>query len=93
VANHPSAEKRNRQRIVRTTRNRALKSSVRTLVKKVRVEVTGKNLAAAEKALLIAIAALDSASSKGVYHPKASSRVVGRLSAAVHKLRATAKAA
>lgn len=93
MANHPSAEKRNRQRIVRTTRNRALKSSVRTLVKKVRLEVTGKNLGGAEKALLTAIAALDSAASKGVYHAKAASRVVGRLSAAVHKLRASAKAA
>lgn len=90
MANHPSAEKRNRQRITRTIRNRALKSSVRTLVKRVRTEVTGKNKEAAEKALLTAIAALDSAASKGVYHPKAASRVVSRLSAAVHKLRIAA---
>ena len=90
MANHPSAEKRNRQRITRTIRNRALKSSVRTLVKRVRIEVTGKNKEAAEKALLTAIAALDSAASKGVYHPKAASRVVSRLSAAVHKLRIAA---
>lgn len=86
MANHPSAEKRNRQRIKRTDRNRALKSSVRTLVKKVRTEVAGKDVTKAKAALQIAIAALDSASSKGVYHPKAASRTVGRLSAAVHKL-------
>ena len=36
MANHPSAEKRNRQRITRTARNRTLKSSVRTLVKRLR---------------------------------------------------------
>jgi small subunit ribosomal protein S20 len=92
VANHPSAEKRNRQRIKRTDRNRALKSSVRTLVKKVRTELAGKDVAKAKAALQIAIAALDSASSKGVYHPKAASRTVGRLSAALHKLTTPAAA-
>lgn len=86
MANHASSEKRNRQRIVRTVRNRAVTSAVRTLVKRVRVAITGKDTAAAKKALHEAIVALDSAASKGVFHPKASSRVVSRLSAAVHKL-------
>lgn len=86
MANHPSAEKRNRQRIKRTDRNRAVKSSVRTFVKKVRTEVAGGDTAKAKVALQEAIQALDSAASKGVYHPKAASRTVGRLSAAVHKL-------
>jgi len=88
VANHPSADKRNRQRIKRTIRNRAVKSAVRTLVKQVRVEVTAKNTDAAKTALGRAISALDSAASKGVIHTKATSRLVGRLSAAVHKLTA-----
>ena len=39
MANHPSAEKRNRQRIVRTERNRALKSALRTTIKKARAAV------------------------------------------------------
>jgi small subunit ribosomal protein S20 len=91
VANHASAEKRNRQRIKRTLRNRAVKSSVRTLVKKVRVALEAKNRGDAEKALVDAIVALDKASSKGVVHRKAASRSVARLSAAVHKLAQPAK--
>jgi small subunit ribosomal protein S20 len=86
VANHASAEKRNRQRIVRTARNRAVTSAVRTLVKRVRAAVVAKDGAAAKKALLDATVALDRAASKGVFHPKAASRAVSRLAAAVHKL-------
>ena len=41
MANHPSAEKRNRQRIESTNRNRAVKSAVRTAVKKARTAIAG----------------------------------------------------
>jgi small subunit ribosomal protein S20 len=86
VANHPSADKRNRQRIKRTLRNRTISSSVRTLVKRVRTAIAAKDKAAAKAALATAVSALDSAASKGVVHPKAVSRTVSRLSAQVHKL-------
>ena len=86
VANHPSAEKRNRQRVKRTLRNRSVSSEVRTLVKNVRAQLTAKDKDGAKAALKRAIAALDSAASKGVCHPKAASRTVARLSAAVHAL-------
>jgi len=86
VANHPSAEKRNRQRIKRTNRNRSVKSAVRTLVKRVRTEVTAKNQDGAKSALALAIQAIDKAAGKRVFHFKAASRTVARLSAAVHKL-------
>jgi small subunit ribosomal protein S20 len=86
VANHPSAEKRNRQRIKRTLRNRTVKSSVRTLVKRVRTAVETKDKAAAATALQIAIKALDKAATKGVLHVKAASRTVSRLTSAVAKL-------
>jgi len=86
VANHPSAEKRNRQRIKRTLRNRTITSSVRTLVKKVHTAIAAKDKKAATAALKIAIVALDKAASKGVFHVKAASRTVSRLSAQVHKL-------
>ncbi len=90
MANHASSEKRNRQRIVRTARNRAVTSAVRTLVKRVRTAITEKDGATAKKALVDATVALDRAATKGVFHPKAASRVVSRLSAAVHKLTAHA---
>jgi small subunit ribosomal protein S20 len=86
VANHPSAEKRNRQRIKRTLRNRAVKSAVRTHVKKVRDALAAKNKKAAQEALKAATVALDRASSKGVVPAKTAARTVSRLAAQVHKL-------
>ena len=86
MANHPSAEKRNRQRIKRTIRNRAVKSAVRTLVKKVHVALEAKNKDEATTALKHAVVALDKAATKGVFHPKAASRTVSRLSAQVYAL-------
>ena len=88
MANHPSAEKRNRQRITRTARNRAVASSVRSLVKSVRTALEQKDATAAKTALAIAIKALDRAASKGVVHVKAASRTVSRLSAQVHQISA-----
>jgi small subunit ribosomal protein S20 len=86
VANHPSAEKRNRQRIKRTLRNRTITSSVRTLVKRVHTAIVAKDKAGAKTALLRAVKALDKAASKGVLHAKAASRTISRLSARVNKL-------
>jgi small subunit ribosomal protein S20 len=86
MANHPSAEKRNRQRITRTARNRAVTSVVRSQVKRVRAAIAGKDKAAATAALKSAVSQIDKASSKGVIHPKAASRAIARLSAQVHKL-------
>jgi small subunit ribosomal protein S20 len=86
VANHPSADKRNRQRIKKTLHNRSISSSVRTLVKKVRTAIAAKDKAAAKAALVSAVTALDKAATKGVVHSKAASRTVSRLSAQVHQL-------
>ncbi len=86
MANHASAEKRNRQRIRRTERNRAVKSAVRTHVKKVRAAVAAKDKTAAQAALAVAGRALDKAASKGAVHAKAAARTIGRLAAAVAKL-------
>lgn len=86
MANHPSAEKRNRQRMKRTARNRSVTSSVRTLVKRVRTAIHAKDKEAATTALKAAVVALDKASTKGVFHPKAASRTISRLSAQVHRL-------
>jgi len=86
MANHPSAEKRNRQRATRTTRNRAVTSNVRTQVKRVRAAIAGKDKAAAQKALKAAISQIDKAATKGTVHRKAASRTIARLSAQVHAL-------
>ena len=84
MANHASAVKRNRQRITRTARNRAAKSTLRTEVKKARTALTAapKDAVTLVKA---AISSLDRAASKGTIPSKRASRVKGRLAAALHK--------
>ena len=83
MANHASAEKRNRQRIKRTTRNRAAKSALRTQLKKARAALAtpGTALAVIKEAESV----LDRAASKGIIPAKRASRSKGRLAAALHK--------
>ncbi len=92
MANHPSAEKRNRQRVRRTEQKRAQRSSVRTFVKQARealhagnAKTSGALVAAAEKALA-------RAAQKGIVTRKSASRITSRLASAFSKL-APAKAA
>jgi len=92
VANHPSAEKRNRQRIKRTLRNRAIKNAVRTLVKKARAAITAKDPKGAMAALEEATVALDRAVGKGALPRKTASRTVSRLASHVHRLSGSAVA-
>ncbi len=84
MANHPSAEKRNRQREKRTARNRGIKSAVRTQVKSVRTAIASKDPKAAKEALEQATVALSRAASKGAVPKKTASRKVSRLAKAVH---------
>ena len=86
MANHASAEKRNRQRQNRTLRNKARTSAVRSFVKKVRAALEQKDGKAAAEALAVATVQIDRASSRGALHPKAASRTISRLAAQVHKL-------
>jgi small subunit ribosomal protein S20 len=91
VANVPSAEKRNRQRIKRRARNQAAMSKVRTYVKKVTTAVTGGEAKAAEL-LKEAIQVIDKAAQKGVIKRETASRKISRLTkAAQRKPAATAK--
>lgn len=84
MANHASAVKRNRQRITRTARNRAAKSTLRTEVKKARTALSAAPKDAV-KLVLTAVSSLDRAASKGTIPSKRASRVKGRLAAALHK--------
>ena len=94
MANHPSAEKRNRQRIRRTERNRSVKGAVRTLLKKARAALAtpGAKVAESAGAVAAAIKAVDRAASKGVVHPKMAARAKSRLAKAAHKNTKTASA-
>jgi small subunit ribosomal protein S20 len=83
VANHKSAEKRNRQRIKRRARNLTHLSSMRTFMKRVRKALDGGDLDAAKAGLPTAITAITKAASKGVIHRNTASRYVSRLTRAV----------
>ena len=91
MANHPSSEKRNRQRIKRTLRNRAVKSAVRTQVKTVREAIAAKDPKAAAVALAEASVTLAKAAGKGAIPKKTASRKAARLAKSLHALTAAAK--
>ncbi len=92
MANHASAEKRNRQRAKRTIRNRSVKSALRTVVKRARTAVTAFEGVVTETAVKAAISALDKAAKSGVIHPNKSARSIARLSKHLHVAAAAKKA-
>lgn len=88
MANHKQAEKRNRQRIKRRSRNLLHLSSMRTYIKRVRNALERKDLQQAEAALPEAIKAIGKAASKGVIHNKTAARYSSRIVTAVNRQRA-----
>jgi small subunit ribosomal protein S20 len=87
VANVPSAEKRNRQRIKRRARNQFHLTTMRTYVKRVRAALVekGEDAVAALKA---AISVIDKAAQRGVIDKKTASRKISRLSKSVNRSKA-----
>lgn len=73
MANIKSALKRAIQAVKRTERNKMVKSSLRTSVRKFNEAVTTESLSSA-------FSALDRAASKGVIHKKTAARKKARLS-------------
>lgn len=86
MANHASAKKRVRQTLKRTLRNRHVRTTVRTYVKRVRAAVEAGDSAQAGAALALAVRHIDRAVSKGVFHRKTGSRYISRLSRQVAAL-------
>lgn len=70
----------------KAARNKAIRSRVKTSIKKVEAAVTANDKAAAQAALIEAIAEINKAASKGVYHKNNSSRKISRLTKAVNKI-------
>ena len=68
MANIKSAKKRILVNSTKAARNKAIRSAVKTSIKKVETAVENKDKAAAEVALKDAISTISKATSKGVYH-------------------------
>lgn len=86
MANIKSSKKRILVNDAKAARNRAIKSKVKTAIKKVDAAVLAGDKELAKAALVEAITTIDKATSKGVYHKKTSSRKVSRLTLAVNKI-------
>lgn len=86
MANIKSAKKRILVSNANAERNKAIKSGVKTSIKKVYAAIESADKAAAQKALVEATATIDKATSKGVYHKNTSSRKVARLAKAVNQM-------
>lgn len=86
MANIKSAKKRILVNRKKADRNKAIKSGVKTSVKKVYAAIDSNDAEAAKAALLAATATIDKAETKGVFHKNTASRKVSRLAKAVNKM-------
>ena len=83
MANIKSAKKRILVTETRTARNKAIRSKVKTSIKKVTAAIEANDKAAAQAALTEAIGVISKAASKGIYHKNTAARKVSRLTKAV----------
>ena len=86
MANIKSAKKRILVNRTKAERNKAIRSEVKTAIKKVDAAIANNDKEAAKAALVAATSTMSKATSKGVYHKNTTSRKISRLSVAVNKL-------
>ncbi len=80
-----SALKKHRQSLKRRARNQNVRSSLRTLIKKLRAEIEGNDRESAIKTLRSVVRSLDKAATKGVIQRRKASRLASRLSKRVYQ--------
>jgi small subunit ribosomal protein S20 len=88
MANIKSAQKRIKVTEAKTLRNRMIKSSLKTVIKKFEATVASNSADEAKVAYINAVKALDMAASKGVIHKNMASRKKSRLAAKLNGLNA-----
>lgn len=86
MANIKSAKKRILVINTKTEQNKAIKSKVKTYIKKVYAAIESGDKAAAQAALIEATSEIDKATSKGIFHKNTASRKISRLNLAVNKM-------
>ena len=87
MANIKSAKKRILVNETRAARNKAIKSKVKTMVKKVEAAVKAGDKAAAAETLKASVSVIEKAGTKGVYHKNNVARKVSRLSKMVSDMK------
>ena len=86
MANIKSAKKRILVNRTKADRNKAIRSEVKTAMKKVFAAIEANDKEAAQAALVAATATIDKACTKGVYHKNTVARKVSRMAVAVNKM-------
>ena len=86
MANIKSAKKRIKTSAKRAERNKAVRSGVKTSIKKLHTAIESGDKAQASEVLKNTISTIEKAGSKGVYHKDNVSRKVSRLTKAVNKM-------
>ena len=86
MANHKSAEKRNRQTIKRTTRNVHFRSRMRTAIKKLRTLIAAQKPKEAQEYLKELASTIASTASRGIIKKTTASRYISRLSRQVAQI-------
>jgi small subunit ribosomal protein S20 len=86
LAHHKSALKRIKQNEKKNARNKHVRSTLRTFIKRIREAVAANDVTLAKESLQAAIPYIDSAASKGVIHRSNASRNVSRLNKLVNTL-------
>ena len=86
MANHKSALKRSRQTIVRTERNTALKSKIKTLRKKTLAAVDSGDKETAVSTSKELTSAVDKAAKKNIFHANKAANIQSKTSKAISKL-------
>ena len=86
MANIKSAKKRILVTATKTAKNKAIKSEVKTAIKKVEAAVAASDKAVAAAELKNATSVIDAACTKGVYHKNNAGRKVSRLTKLVNTL-------
>ena len=86
MANIKSAKKRAHQSEVRRGHNAAMRSRMRTAIKRVRKAIDAGDKAGAASALRSAYSVLDSTVGKGVVHKNMAARSKSRLAAAIKSM-------
>ena len=86
MANIKSAKKRILVNETKAARNKAIKSRVKTSIKKVDAAISEKDVDAAKDALRNAISEISRAGTKGVFHKRTVSRKISRLTKSVNSI-------
>lgn len=86
MANHPQAEKRNRQRLKLQAHHRHFRTSMRTHVKRLRLALGAGDRPEAQAALNAALPLIDRCAQKGIIPRQRAARLVSRLTCAFNRL-------